>query len=217
MMQKIVVMSVGGSLINPGQIQTDFLKRLSSFVHASPHKFIIVCGGGANARTYSMAAKEFGVDAENLDWIGIQATLLNAELLRHIFSAPNVQQKPKKMKFNKVLVAAGWLPGCSTDYDAVLWAKFYNAHEVINLSNTDYVYTKDPKEPDAKPLPELTWTNYRKLITTKWSAGLKTPFDPIASKEAEKNKLKVLCINGMKLDQLGLHLEGKKFVGTVIR
>src|SRR5574341_301991 len=216
-MQKIVVMSVGGSLINPGQIQVDFLRRLKSFIDNSSHKFIIVCGGGIAARTYGAAAIEFGVDNVGRDEIGIKATVLNAELLRHIFKSPSVQQAPKKMQFKKVLVAAGWLPGCSTDYDAVLWARKFNAKEVFNLSNTDYVFTKDPKQfPDAKPLKNLSWKDYKKMIAAKWSAGLSTPFDPVASRAAEKWKMRVIVINGQKLGELEKALADKKFVGTVI-
>ena len=216
-MPKIVVMSVGGSLINPGQIQIDFLKRLKSFISRSQYKFIIVCGGGINARVYPNAAKEFGVDNTGRDEIGIKATVLNAELLRHIFKAPPIQQEPKKMNFRKVLVAAGWLPGCSTDYDAVLWAKKFGARDVFNLSNTDYVYTKDPKKfKDAKPLKHISWKEYKKLISAKWSAGLSTPFDPVASRAAEKWKMRTICINGKKLNQLDKAMKHKPFIGTVI-
>jgi len=216
-MKKIVVMSVGGSLINPGQIQVDFLKRLKAFIDKSSSRFIIVCGGGFSARSYISAAKEFGVPNASLDWIGISATVLNAELLRHIFNSPPVQQKPVKMNFKKVLVCAGWLPGCSTDYDAVLWAKKFGVKEVFNLSNTDYVYTKDPKKfADAKPLKRILWKDYKRMFCAKWSAGLSTPFDPVASRLADKSKLTVVCINGQKLGELHKYLKGGEFIGTVL-
>ncbi len=216
-MQKIVVMSVGGSLINPGQIQIDFLKRLKSFVDKSSLKFIIVCGGGNAARAYGAAAMAFGVDGVGRDEIGIKATILNGELLRHIFKAPQVQQAPKRMSFGKVLIASGWLPGCSTDYDAVLWAKKFGVKEVFNLSNTDYVYTKDPKKfSDAKPLKRLSWKDYRRMISSKWSAGLSTPFDPVASRASEKWKMRAIAINGQKLGELEKAISNKPFVGTII-
>jgi len=215
-MQKIVVMSVGGSLINPGTIQLDFLKQLKTFVDTQTCKFIIVCGGGKNAREYPAVAKTFGVAGESLDEIGIRATLLNAELVRAIFHAPPVQQKPAKLTFKKVLVAAGWKPGCSTDYDAVLWAQKYGEQTVINLTNTDYIYTKNPTEKGAEPLPALSWKDYRKLISHRWSPGLHTPFDPIASQEAERSHIRVICINGQKLGELAHLMHGKPFIGTVI-
>jgi uridylate kinase len=35
----------------------------------------------------------------------------------------------------RVMVAAGWKPGFSTDYDAVLLAERFKADAVLNLSN----------------------------------------------------------------------------------
>ena len=216
-MSEVVVLSVGGSLVNPGKIQISFLKKLKAFIDKSPNKFILVCGGGKPARNYIEASKEFKVNNEGRDWIGIAATMLNAELLRQIFNSPKVQTAPKKMKFKKVLVAGGWLPGCSTDYDTVLWAKKFNAKQVFNLSNTDYVYTKDPRKyKNAKPLKCILWKDYAKLITSKWDAGTSTPFDPVASRAAEKWKIKAVCMNGLKLTELNKFLKNKPFVGTVI-
>jgi len=217
MSKKIVVVSVGGSLINPGEINVPFLKRLKKLIDKSSYKWIIVCGGGYNARVYPAAARKFNIGVEGQDWTGIAATILNAELLRQIFKAPPVLQEPKKTKFKKVLVAAGWLPGCSTDYDAVLWAKKFGVKEVFNLSNTDYVYTKDPRKfKGAKPFKNLSWTDYKKMISSKWSAGLSTPFDPVASRASHKWKMRAIVINGKRLGELIKAMQGKSFIGTVL-
>jgi len=121
------------------------------------------------------------------------------------------------MSFEKVLVAAGWLPGCSTDYDAVLWAKKFGVDKVFNLSNTDYVYDKDPRKfKDAKPLKSISWKDYKKMIASEWSAGLSTPFDPVASRAAEKWKMFAIGINGERLSELTKAMEDKPFIGTVI-
>jgi uridylate kinase len=42
------------------------------------------------------------------------------------------------------------------------------------------------------------------------------PFDPIASKLAEKSKIKVVIMNGKNIENFTACLEGKDFVGTVI-
>ena len=62
----------------------------------------------------------------------------------------------KKIKSKKkVLIAGGWKPGWSTDFDAVLLAKNLKAELVINMTNVDYVYNKDPKKSKgAKPIKE---------------------------------------------------------------
>ncbi|MBI4146662.1 UMP kinase [Candidatus Woesearchaeota archaeon] len=215
-MKKVVVLSVGGSLINPGRINLKFLKQLKQIILTRTEKFILVCGGGINARVYPAAARALSVKGSALDNIGIQATLLNAELLRHLFNAPEIQREPRKIKFKKVLIAGGWKPGCTSDYDTILWAKKYNSNTVVNLSNTDYVYTKDPSQPGARPLKKLTWNEYNKRFHLKHTAGMHTPFEPKAAKAAQEHKIKVLHINGNKLDNLKLTLANKNFIGTVI-
>ena len=124
----------------------------------------------------------------------------------------------KKINFNKkILIAAGWKPGWSTDYDAVLLAKNLKTKEIINMSNIDYVYDKDPRKfRNAKKLEKISWKNYKKISGSKWKAGLSMPFDPIAAKEAEKSKLKVIVI-GKDLRNFEDLLNNKKFNGTIIR
>ena len=83
-----------------------------------------------------------------------------------IISNPNEKISSKK----SVIVAAGWKPGFSTDYDAVLLAKNLKIREVINMSNVNYVYDKDPKKyKDAKKIEKTAWNDFRKLIGSKWN------------------------------------------------
>ncbi len=210
-MQKVVI-SVGGSIINPGKINTKFLKQLKTFVLKSPHKFILIAGGGVNARAYAHAGKELGVKEFGRDLLGIQATLLNAELLRQMFKAPPVMQEPKKTT-SRITIAGGWLPGCSTDLDAVLWADKIGTRTIINLTNVDYVYSKYPNGTAYK---YLTWKDYRKLISDKWTSGMHAPFDPVAARAAQKARMTVHIINGNKLKEITKALQGKRFTGTVI-
>ena len=149
-----VVISLGGSLIHPESgIDVDFLKKFRNLVEKYlPKKFVIVCGGGKLARNYVAAAKALGAPTdEELDWVGIRATQQNAELVKCMlgdFAYDQVVVNPnKKIRTSKkVIVAGGWKPGWSTDMDAILLAKNIGAKLVINLSNTDHVYTKDDYE-----------------------------------------------------------------------
>ena len=90
------------------------------------------------------------------------------------------------------------------------------AKEVINMSNIDYVYNKDPgKHKDAKKIENLSWNDYRKLSGNVWKAGMSMPFDPIAAKEAQKSKIRVYVVGNDLLNLQNL-LDGRKFKGTVI-
>ena len=125
----------------------------------------------------------------------------------------------EKIKTNKPIIIAGaWKPGSSTDRSAVLFAKTFGAKEVINLSNIDYVFDKDPnKFSDAKKIEKISWKDFRKnIVGYKWVPGTNVPFDPTASGLAEKNKLTVKIVNGKNLVDVRKVLEGRKFKGTII-
>jgi uridylate kinase len=225
-MKNLFVISLGGSLLVPGEIDINFLKKFKDIIEKEikrNKKFIIIVGGGKTARNYQNAAKSLTkVSNEDLDWLGIHATRINAHLLLTIFrkyAYYRIIKNPKeKVEFKeKILVAAGWKPGFSTDYDAVLLAKTYGSDTIINLTNVDYVYDKDPnKFKDAKPFKEISWKDYLKLIDQKWTPGMSAPFDPVASKLAQKFKFKVVILNGKKLKNLKNYLENIKFKGTLI-
>ena len=86
-MEKVVI-SLGGSLIVPDKINIEWLREFKQIIEGmfEKHRFIIICGGGKTARDYQNAAKEIvELDNEDLDWLGIYATRLNAHLLRTVF------------------------------------------------------------------------------------------------------------------------------------
>ncbi len=224
MIMKTLVLSVGGSIIAPDKPDYFFLSSFKNFIvrHLDKYRFVIVCGGGKTNSYYNQAAQRVSnIKKEDLDWIGIMATRLNAELMRAIFgdlAYKKVVYNPNtKVKTNKIIIAAGYEPGCSTDYDAVLLGKQFGSKEIFNLSNIAYVYDKDPgKFMDAKKIKNISWKDYRKIIGSKWSPRMSSPFDPIASKEAQKSKMKVIVMKGSDLKNLENYLEGKEFEGTII-
>jgi len=215
------VLSVGGSLIVPDQIDVNFLKNLQKIIAEqvqAGNKFVIITGGGSVARKYQTVLQEFFANADALDWIGIEATRLNAKLVSAVLHAGEIFTDPESVQMDKpVLIGGGWKPGWSTDYVAVYLAKKIGAKIVVNLSNIDYVYDKNPKEfADAKPIEKINWNDFKKLVGGEWIPGANLPFDPIASKLAADNNLSVVVMNGGKLDHLENFLQKKAFVGTTI-
>ena len=186
-----IVMSVGGSLIVPDQIDTAFLAELKKFINketANGRRFIIIAGGGKTARRYQDAAASVSdLKSEDLDWLGLHATRLNGHLLRTIFrdlAHPVIITNPDDILdipiSAKLVIAAGYRPGASTDLRAIQIAHHVKAGKVINLSNTDYVYTDNPAtNPEAKMIKDITWSEFRKLIPEEWDPGLSAPFDPM--------------------------------------
>lgn len=221
------ILSLGGSLIVPTKgVDLKFLKQFRHFILKEVkygHKFFIITGGGTTARDYIKAAAGVShLSQTDGDWLGIHSTRLNGHLLRTILADvahPEIITNPlKRIKTKKpVIIAAGYKPGWSTDYVATLLAREYKIKTLLNLSNIDYVYDKDPKKfPQAKLIKEIAWSDFRKIVGNKWSPGLNAPFDPVASKLSQTLKLKVIILNGRQISNLSRCLNGQSFKGTVI-
>jgi len=98
-----------------------------------------------------------------------------------------------------------------------LLANDYHINTVINLSNIDQVYDKDPnKHKDARPIDKMGWDELTGLVGKAWRPGMNSPFDPIAAQLGKKIGLKVVIANGHDFANLAKILDGKDFTGTVI-
>lgn len=227
------VLSVGGSIVVPGNPDTDFLSKFIIMVKEwlsqdNERKLILVVGGGSPARVYQNAYSDICQKTDSIsvqndaDWIGIMATRLNAQLVKAAFGSlcenDVVYNPTENINFSgKILVAAGWKPGFSTDNDAVLLAEKFNAKTVVNLSNIEKVYTDDPrKNPDAKPIDSISWKDFRKMVGDEWTPGKNCPFDPIASKKADECNMTVICAGGKNIENIKNILNDKPFTGTKI-
>jgi len=228
-MGNVTVVSLGGSLIAPAGVNTAYLaefKKLAEehLIRDENRKLILVCGGGALCRDYQKAYRELMGNArdEDLDWIGIAATHLNGELVRRLFRQWCVEDlitDPTAVSVfaGRVMVAAGWKPGFSTDNDAVILAQRFSADTIVNLSNIAKVYTDDPKKnPAAKPLDSVSWGAFMKIIGDEWIPGKNTPFDPTAAHAAAESRIRVVFADGRDIGNLKSILEAGRFVGTTI-
>jgi len=223
-MAQTFVISLGGSLFAlPKGLDKQYINRLVGFIKKqaeSGQRMLIVMGGGQLCRDYIKAAPEARRDDQ--DWVGIMSTRLNAELLRAKLGAlayhEVVIDPTRKLSFRQpIIIAAGYKPGWSTDYVAVMIARTNGIRSIINMTNVDYVYSADPKKDrSARPLSEITWTDFKRLVGGKWQPGLNSPFDPIASKLAASEKMRVDILNGRNLQNLAACLSGRSFKGTRI-
>ena len=223
--KETIIISLGGSLVVPENFDLSFLKKFKHTLqkYSKTHRFFVFVGGGKPVRNYQKALLEFGAKNNQRDWAGIDISRLNAKVVAQLFGGlayPNIVTDPtKKIKTSRdVVIGAGYKPGWSTDYVSVLAAKTYEVKTIINLSNIDYVYDKNPSQfPDAKPIKEIDWKSFVRIVGEKWTPGLSMPFDPKASKLASQLKLKVVVINGKYLDRLEGVLSNKPFIGTIIQ
>lgn len=231
-MASVQVISLGGSIIAPDKVDVAFLrsfrKAVLEYLEQDPERrLILVCGGGGPAREYQGAYRAVlsgpaEAEAEAQDWLGIAATRLNAELVRFLFQPhcpqPVVLDPTAVPVFTgRVLVAGGWKPGFSSDYDAVLLARRFQADSLVNLSNVSAIYSADPKvDPSAHPLPRLRWAELSAMVGTTWVPGRNVPFDPVATAEAARAGLRVVVAAGRNIENFKKILAGQEFEGTVV-
>ncbi len=228
--QKIVI-SLGGSLVVPSSgIDTQFLTKFNSFIRSKiaenpNYQFFIVVGGGQTARDYRDAGREVvrhELSPDDLDWLGIHSSRLNGHLVRTIFrdiAHPVILDRFDIIRkvTEPVIIGAGWRPGWSTDYCATMVCEDYFVDTVLNLSNIEKVFDSDPKEnPNAKPIDDISWDEFQKLVGEEWTPGMNVPFDPIAAKKAKELELTVVIMKGNDFENLEKYFEKLQFVGTTI-
>lgn len=222
-----IVLSLGGSIIVPNEIDTDFIKKFVFLIKeyiARDYSFVIITGGGNTCRKYNDSLEQISNPTnDELDWLGIFATRLNAELIKlsfgdfaykNILLDPDVIPETEK----RIIVGGGWKVGNSSDLAAVHSAQKVGATKLINLSNIDFAYDKDPKIfPDVKKIIHTSWKEFRAILPDTWSPGINVPFDPIAAKEAEEAGIEVVIMNGKNIENFQNYLDGKEFIGSIIK
>lgn len=226
-----IVISLGGSLVVPSTgIDTAFLSDFNKFIREkiaqNPNlQFFIVVGGGQTARDYRDAGRTIldqELTPDDLDWLGIHASRLNAHLVRTIFrdiAHPVILEQFDIIRkvTEQVIVGAGWRPGWSTDYCAAMVCGDYRVETILNLSNIEQVFSDDPrKNADATPIQDISWPDFQKLVGEKWTPGMNVPFDPIATKKAQELGLTVIIMKGNDLENVDNYLSGREFIGTTI-
>lgn len=224
---QIIVISVGGSLIAPDELDPVFLGRFRSSIIkwvGRGRRFCLVTGGGRLNSRYNQAVQKVArLTPDDLDWIGIASTKLHAQVIRSLLGGlahPELYDNPDRPpKFTRpIMVGGGYRPGHSTDLDAVLLARAFKTKMIVNLTNTDFVYDRDPNRfHTAQPLPDLTWPAFQKLIPKTWRPRLHSPFDPRASRLARRLGMSLFVINGRRLGELDKLLAGRPFKGTTIQ
>lgn len=220
-----IVISLGGSIMVPDEVNVDFLKSFVDLIKqfvSEGRSFIIITGGGKTARRYIGALEAFGdFSQDEKDEVGILSTQINAQLLRTMlgdiaYGKTIVNPEDLRGVTHSVAVGAGWKPGHSTDYDAVLMADVVGAETVVNFSNIDYVYDKDPnKFGDAQRKENLTWDEYFEIIPKEFTPGLSTPFDPVGSRYAQEKGITVV-ISGPHIENLETYMQTGQMDGTII-
>jgi len=223
-----VILSLGGSLINTERgIDEKFLNEIKGIVNKSSFSFGIVTGGGKAARAYANAVREKGGSEFDADEAAIRATKENARALIKALGdlcygkvCDGFDEAKKQASKFKVVVMGGTIPGITTDTDSALLAEAIGAKRLINISNVEAIYEKDPrKNPEAKRFSELDYAALVRLACEFDSrkAGENFVFDILACKLISRSKIETHFVSGKNLNDVKAAIDGKKHSGTVVR
>lgn len=223
----MIVLSVGGSLINPGKPDEKFIRELANMLirlHAKT-EIAIVTGGGVPARTCAKAVRALGGSEAASDRAAILSTRQNAMLLittlgKHAWPTvpKDFDEAVSAFASGKIVVMGGTIPGITTDTDAALLAELLGARRIVNISNVDGVYTSDPRtSKDARKLGRLSFSQLIELAARgdRRVAGENFVFDLFACKIIARSRLETHFVGSRPADILNA-IMGKPHHGTVV-
>lgn len=225
MQKRVVVISLGGSLIVPEDIDADFLKKFKDIIlkNTDKHKFVIVCGGGSIARKYISALQNQSEYIKSL--AGIAVTRLNARFISYFFNQDPEKGIPHNMEQVKNLLEKNDMVFCgalryakkeTSDATAVKLAHFLET-DFINLTNVQGLYDKNPlTNKNAHFIAKTTWLDLEKRANKpKYRPGQHFVIDQHASELIREHKIKAYIL-GKNLKNFERLIKGKSFVGTII-
>jgi uridylate kinase len=216
-----VALSLGGSLLT-GKLETSsFELKAEKFkkyadviiqLFKEGHEIVVVCGGGSPARHFIKVSKELGGTSLVQDLLGVKATHVNALLMISALGGyadhSRIYQRASDFKFReygKILVGGGFRPRSSTDYRTVIFAGRMGADLIINATNVDGVYDKNPKiHSDARKLNTLSFDMLETIImeTASQAPGKYGLFDLKAVRKAKVLNIPVVFVDGYDPEEI---------------
>ena len=227
MKKQVVVLSLGGSLIIPDQVNIQFLQKFKKAIlkNTNKYKFVIVCGGGSIARKYISALKATGANERFQSYSGISATRMNARFMNYLFGVdlsegiPHTLHTVEKYTKKHDIVFCGALeykPQQTSDSTAAEIARHFHTF-FINLTDVAGLYDKNPKEnKNAKLVGKISWQDFYKMANKqKYTPGQHFVLDQTAAKMIMEKHIKTYIL-GKDMAQLTSVLQGKGFKGTLV-
>lgn len=224
-MDKVVV-SIGGSVLIPGDNDSVYMKELACMMRRLSEnvQIAVVCGGGKIARYYTETGKELGGTTYQRDLLGIDITRANARLFAVALGDAGDADIPLKAEDaasasvpGRIVVMGGTEPGHTTDAVSAMVAKHMKADRVVNATSVDAVYSEDPRKyPDAERYGSMTIKQLQNIVYSDHDAGKSSVFDPLGIKILMDAKIDLSIVDGRDLEELENAILGKKINGTFI-
>jgi uridylate kinase len=223
-----VVVSIGGSVLVTGTGDVEYLRSLGALLReeGALAPLGVTTGGGRTAREYIRLGRELGLTEVELDEVGIDVTRLHARLLAAEVGGPTpthvpttVAQAVHDLRFASPVVMGGTEPGHTTDGVAALLAVRVRAARLVNATNVNGVYDRDPRTAsDARRIPRIAWGEFARMVaeTTGGEAGQSGVFDGLGAGLLLRAGIPLSVVDGRDLPNLRAAVRGAPFEGTLV-
>jgi len=221
-----VVVSIGGSVLLTGSGDTEYLAQLADLLRrlGAERPLVVTVGGGRTARDYIQLGRALGLTEVELDEVGIEVTRLHARLLAARIGPPAPAHPPttvpavvEHLRTGSPVILGGTEPGHTTDGVAALVAVRLRAARVVNATNVDGIYDRDPRtNPDARRIERLSWSEFRAMVHagTSGEAGQNFLFDRLGADALARARIPLLIVPGRDLANLEAAIAGRPCRGS---
>ena len=223
-----VVVSVGGSVLLTGSGDSEYIERLAELLRrlGADRPLVVTTGGGRTAREYIQLGRALGLTEFELDEVGIEVTRLHARLVAARVGPPAPARPPstvpavvEQLRTGSPVILGGTEPGHTTDGVAALVAVRIRAARVVNATDVDGVYDRDPRgHPEARRIERLSWPEFRAMVHAGSSgeAGQNFLFDRLGADALARAHIPLLIVLGRNLENLEAAVTGRPFRGTLV-
>jgi uridylate kinase len=221
-----LVIKIGGSAI-ASPLEPERILQYSSILRTlkeDGHQIVVIVGGGRVAREFILIADKMGLADTDKDEIAILVSRLNAQLLArslHELSSKDIPSSTEQVKMlldaGKIVVMGGLKPGITTDTVAAMVLESINSKILVKATDQDGIYDIDPRKfPNARKLDKLTYDDLRNIVRQEaHKPGMHEILDSKSIQILEKQKAKVIVINGLKPENILLAVKAVK-IGTIV-
>ena len=223
-----VVVSIGGSVLLTGEDDVTYLDRLATLLRRLGRQFplAVTTGGGRTAREYIRLGRQLDLTEVELDEIGIDVTRLHARILAARIGTPTPAHPPTTLREAvqelgraSPVVLGGTEPGHTTDAVAALLAVRLRASRMVNATNVDGMYDRDPRtHPEARRIGRISWADFRQHVhgAATGEAGENFLFDRLGADSLARAKIPLAIVQGRDLNALAFAMQGRPFHGTQV-
>lgn len=228
-MKKIIVLSLGGSLIVPENINSKFLEKFREIIlkNTKKYKFVVVCGGGHIARIYIKGLENQSINKKKYlqSLLGVSTTRLNARFMTYFFGKDANKGIPHEMKQVESLLRKNDVVFCgalryaknqTSDATAAKLANYFHS-DFINLTDVSGLHDKNPKKfKNARFIPVISYKDFLKMVEkVDFKPGQHFVLDQTAAKIIKKYNVKTFIL-GPDMENLDNLLNNKHFIGSII-